>query len=71
VYGGEFLSLLKLASAIYGFMRLNGVLIIGEYSGKRDHDEVKVILDGGRARRFRRDLEASRSLMKKVNERRR
>jgi len=52
-------------------MRLNGVLIIGEYSGKRDHDEVKVILDGGRARRFRRDLEASRSLMKKVNERRR
>lgn len=71
VPAGRFLTLLQLASGVYGFVRLNGVLVIGEYGGKRDHDEVKVFLDGERAERFRRDLEISRGLVELVKERRR
>ena len=39
-------------------------LVIGEYGGKRERDEVGVVLGGARAERFRRDLVTSRRLMK-------
>lgn len=71
VTAGRFLSLIRLVSCVYGFVRLNGALIIGEYGGKRERDEVKVSLGGVRAERFRRDLVTSRRLMRLMKEKRR
>ena len=68
VTAGRFLGLIRLVSCVYGFMRLNGALIIGEYGGKRERDELKAFLGGQRAERFRRDLVTSRRLMSRIKE---
>ena len=66
----RFLGLVRLVSCVYGFLRLNGALIIGEYGGKRERDEVKVFLGGAKAERFGRDLETSRRLLRLMKEKR-
>jgi len=50
-------------AAVFGFIKVGKVTILGEYQGRRDHDELKVIFPNGDYDWFTKHLRISRNLL--------
>lgn len=61
----QFTELLTLVSGVYGFIKLNSVIIYGEYRGKQGLNDLKLVfLDDRLEEKIRREIELCRKLVK-------
>lgn len=61
----NFRNLIYNLAVIFGFIKLNSVIIFGEYHGKKDYNNLKIkFLDKNLFKEFQKDLRICRKLMK-------